>query len=132
MYYYARKKESPANSIFAFLAGAATMAAAGAYYLYGPKGDQHRKQMDQGARRLKRELVARMNEIEDITQEKYEDIVDEVLSRYELTRRITKDKAARISDSLKARWEEMKDAAERARMDAELELTRDDIDEILY
>ena len=128
---YAHRHES-GHSFLAFLAGAATAAAAGAYFLYGPDGKEHRRTMERGASRLKRELLSRMNEVADISQDKYEDLVDDVLKRYGLAKRFGKEKTTRLSTALKKRWDEMKDAAERAKMDAERELWDEDLDDIRF
>jgi hypothetical protein len=127
---YAHRHGHPGSSLLAFIAGAATALAAGAYYLYGPDGRQHKRTLDRGMDRLKRELVARMSDVADITQDKYEDLVDDLLKRYGLVKRLGKARAASLSTSLKKRWEEMKDAAERARIDAERELAFDELDDI--
>lgn len=129
---YTHRHESSGNSALAFLAGAATALAAGAYFLYGPDGKRHRRQVENGMDRLKRELVSRMNEVSDITQEKYEDVVDELLKNYGLAKRLGKDRAARLSTTLKKRWEEMKSAAERAKIDAERDLWEEGLDDITF
>lgn len=129
---YAHRHEHASTGIFAFLAGAAAMAAAGAYYLYGPDGKEHKRTLDKGVDRLKKEILTRMSELSDITQEKYEDVVDETMKKYGLVKRIGKEKAGRLSLSLKKRWEEMKDAAERAKRDAESELWDEELGDISY
>jgi hypothetical protein len=129
---YTHRHGHPGSTLLAFVAGAATALAAGAYYLYGPDGRQHKRTLDRGMDRLKRELVGRMSEVADITQDKYEDLVDDLLKRYGLAKRLGKDRAARLSTTLKKRWEEMKDAAERAKLDAERDLWEEGLDDIAF
>ncbi|HVU75570.1 MAG TPA: hypothetical protein VHD38_01895 [Candidatus Paceibacterota bacterium] len=129
---YAHRHEHSGNSLLAFVAGAATALAAGAYFLYGPDGKAHKRSLDRGMERLRRELLSRMNEVSDITQEKYDDVVDDMLKTYGLAKRLGKDRAAKLATMLKNRWEEMKDAAERAKFDAERDLWQDDLDDIRF
>jgi hypothetical protein len=127
---HGHKHTHPGGMLLAFVAGAAAALAAGAYYLYGPDGRQHKRTLDRGMDRLKRELASRMNEVSDLTQDAYEDLVDDVLKRYGLAKKLGKERTARLSAMLKKRWDEMKEAAERAKRDAERELRFEELDDI--
>jgi hypothetical protein len=109
--------------IMAFLAGVAATVAIGGYLLYGPKGRQHRKQVEQWVARAKAEILEKMDRAEEVTEEQYHKIVDAVMKRYGTMKEIGKEKAGEAAESFKRRWEEMREASrhakERARRDVE-------------
>mgnify|MGYP003393910133 CR=1 FL=1 len=112
----------------AFLAGAATALAVGGYFLYGPNGKENRKKMERWTMKARAEILEKMGDIQDITEDQYYKIVDTVLSRYGTMKAVGKEKAALAAESFKAHWEEMRvrarQAAEEAREELEDEVER--------
>lgn len=116
------------NSLFAFIAGAATALALGGYFLYGPHGRENRKKLDRWVLRAKIDILDKMESVEDLTEEQYRNIVDEVTNRYASLKHVGQEKAARAGESFKRRWNEMRDAARRARGEAEVELAQEELE----
>ncbi len=115
-----------AGKAAAFLAGAATTAAVGGYLLYGPHGARNRKKLDAWMNNAKAEILERMEQIGEVTEQQYHTIVDEVADRYADMRTIGAAKAKQFSREFKRRYQEMREAARRAADEAEQELTIDE------
>lgn len=113
------------GKVLAFLAGAATTAAIGGYLLYGPQGARNRRTLDTWVAKAKAEVLERMQEAGEMTEEAYHRIVDEVSERYGRMRDIGSHKAGRLASKLKSRFSDMKREAEAARDDALQELDLD-------
>jgi hypothetical protein len=116
------------GKLLAFLAGAATAAAVGGYYLYGPNGKQHRKETEDFIESTKETIQDRMEEAGDWSRETYDRVVNEVTHDTRLVRRIGATRAKILAQRFKNKWQEMRDAAENAAGQAELELAQEDAD----
>jgi len=117
---------SSGHPILAFLAGAATVTALGGYFLYGPKGPENREKLSRWMLRAKREILTKMETIEDLTEDKYHTIVDEVTSRFGQMKHIGDEKATEVAQSFKEKWEDMRDMVAQAREDAENEIAEEE------
>ncbi len=112
--------------LLAFVAGAATTAAVGGYYLYGPRGRQHRQQIEETIGLTQKRILQRMQDMGDWSRETYNSVVDEATHDADLVRRIGQARAQRLAQRFKRRWREMRDQAENAAGQAELELAQED------
>jgi hypothetical protein len=110
------------SPVLAFLAGAATAVALGGYYLYGKDGPRHRKKVEHWILKAKAEILDRMRQTQDLTEEKYHRIVDEVTGRYASARDVGHERAGRAAESFKRRWQKMREASARAADEARAEL----------
>lgn len=115
-----------AGKAAAFLAGAATTAAVGGYLLYGPHGARNRKKLDAWMSSAKAEVLERMEQIGEVTEQQYHTIVDEVADRYADIHTIGTAKARQFSRELKRRYKEMREAAQQAAAEAKQELEIED------
>ncbi len=110
------------SSLLAFLFGVVTTAAVGGYLLYGPRGRENRENLSRWMLRAKRDILTKMETAEDLTEEKYRAIVDDVTGRYAKMRHVGNTKAAALAESFKAKWEDMRDMVAEAREEAEREI----------
>ena len=88
----------------AFIAGAAAAAAAGIYYLYGPKGKKHQKQVEGWVVQAKGEILEKLENTKELTQEKYEEIVDKAIQHYAQIKKVSKEKAENLAQELREHW----------------------------
>lgn len=126
-----RNNNDNSGKILAFIAGAATAAAAGAYYLYGPNGRQHRRDTEDFIESTKDKIQERMQEAGDWSRDTYDRVVNEVTHDATLVQRIGASRAKLLAQRFKNRWQDMRDAAENAAGQAELELAVEDETELL-
>lgn len=102
-----------------FVAGVVSTVAAGGYFLYGPKGRQHRRKVERWVMRARMEILDRMEDLGDISKEQFHAIVDRVTRRYGSMRHIGRTRAREVADDLKSRYEEMNAEARRARSESD-------------
>lgn len=117
------------GKLLAFIAGAATAAAVGGYYLYGPNGRQHRRGAEDFIESTKEKIQDRMEEAGDWSRDTYDRVVNEVTHDVRLVRRIGSTRAKLLAQRFKNKWQEMRDAAENAAGQAELELAQEGSDD---
>lgn len=84
--------------------GMAALAAAGAYFLYGKKGSKNREKIEGWALQLKGEVLEKMEELKDINQETYNELVEETVARYGRVKRISASELKTITADLKNAW----------------------------
>jgi hypothetical protein len=126
--HYNTSHESAGGSLLAFFAGIATTVAVGGYFLFGPKGRENRRGIDRWVKRMTVEVLDKMEDIEDITEEKYHAIVDEVTARQGQLRGLRQSFIERVREDMKSRWEEMKAAARKARAEALAEMEKEELE----
>lgn len=94
--------------IGAFVAGAAAATAAGAYFLYGPNGAENRKKVESWSLKAKADVLAKLEKLKEVSEEKYNDIVDGVTSKYGKMKDVGEDKANKLNAELKRHWRRIK------------------------
>jgi uroporphyrinogen-III decarboxylase len=99
----AKKKASVAKEVAAIGAGAAALAAA-SYYLFGPGGKAHRKQAKGWMIKAKGEVIDRMEQLADISEPVYNNIVDAVAREYKQANGPSKEELAALVTDLKKSW----------------------------
>jgi hypothetical protein len=60
--------------------------------------------------RLRKQIIAKLSDVSDLTREKYDSVVDEVVSNYGRIRDISKNELMDLADDLKLHWNRIKDA----------------------
>lgn len=115
------EKRGKTSFLLGFITGAAAIAAAGGYYLFGPNGRLHRRGTERVIADMRDEIVGRIEDAKDMTEDAYRTVVDEIADSYALGKRLTKAQAHRAANRFKTRWRDMKRAAQDAAIDAELE-----------
>lgn len=101
------KKTSKTKMGLGIGAGLAVAAAAVGYYLYGTKdGIKKRKKLEGWMLRAKGEILDRLEELEDVTEEQYNEIVDTVLADYKKIK--DSEKVEKLQKDLKKHWKNLK------------------------
>ena len=98
-----QKKEQDISTIVGIAAGVAAISAAG-YFLFGPSGKSNRKAIKGWTLKMKGEVLEKMEELKEITPEIYENIIDEISSKYAKAKHISPDDLALVTADLKKYW----------------------------
>lgn len=126
MSYHFSPREHSSKPLLAFLIGAMGTLIVGGYYLFGPKGSQHRTDVDRLVKRTKFQILDKLQQIENVTEVQYYKIVDEVVRQQGRLRGIGAEKLHELSENFRMRWDEMKELAHEARDEAEKELREEE------
>jgi hypothetical protein len=84
-------------------AGIAAIAAT-AYFFLGPDGKRHQKKMKGWMVKMKGEVLEKLEEVQDLTEPIYNEIVDTVARAQEVNERIPKDEIYSLANDLKKQW----------------------------
>jgi len=80
-------------------------AAAGAYFLYGTDAGKRQKTKIKGwALKAKGEIVEKLENLKEINQDKYEQIVDAVSARYQKLKNVDQGELLAMAKELKSHW----------------------------
>ena len=80
-------------------------AAAGAYYFYGAKHSaQHRKQMKGWMIKAKGEVVEKLENLKDMSQENYDNVVNQVMDKYAKAKNINPQDLKDLAKDLRKHW----------------------------
>jgi gas vesicle protein len=94
------------------IAAALVGAAATGFYLYGPKGHEHRKQIKAWTLKAKAEVLEQFEKKKEITQEQYDEIVDRVTSKYGKLKTVGNEESEKLNKELKRHWTKIKKSAQ--------------------
>ena len=93
------------NKVAAGMGLAALAAAAGAYYFYGSKHSaQHRRQMKSWIVKAKGEVMERMENMRELSQEAYENAVNQVIKKYEKLKDVSPKELIALRKELQGHW----------------------------
>ena len=100
------KKQKPVNKkANNFVLGVATAATAFAgYYLFGPKGKENRAKVKGWTLKAKGEVLEKIEKLENISEEKYHEIVDSVMNKYKKLKTTTEKETDILENELKKRF----------------------------
>jgi len=88
------------------IAAALAAAAAGAYYFYGAKdAAKNRKTMKGWMVKAKGEIMEQMENLKDISQDRYDAIVDKVTGKYKKLKNVDPRELATMASELKGHWD---------------------------
>ncbi len=87
-------------------AGAAALAAA-SYYFFGPKGEEHRDNLKGWMIKMKGEIIERIEDVKELTEPIYREIVDSVVATYAATSKISKEELETFAERLKGQWKDI-------------------------
>lgn len=80
-------------------------AAAGAYYFYGAKhSPQHRKQMKGWMIKAKGDVVEKLENLKDMSQENYDKIVDQVAEKYGKLKNVDPEDIKAMVADMRKHW----------------------------
>lgn len=95
----------------AMMAAGIVAVAAGAIgaYLYGTKdGAKKRKQIKSWMIKAKAEVLEEIENVKEVTEEKYHAIVDSVMAKYKVLSHVDASDFKDLADDLKAHWADLK------------------------
>ncbi len=82
---------------------------AGAYFLYGAKNaSKNRKQVKSWMLKAKGEILERIEDAKDLSEEAYHDIVKEVSAKYQQVKKIDSKEVEAFVSELKSHWKGIK------------------------
>jgi gas vesicle protein len=84
--------------------GLAALAAAGTYFLYGKRGVKNRAAIEGWALQLKGEVLEKMENLKEINQDRYNELVEETAERYGRTKRVGAAELKLLVSELKNAW----------------------------
>ena len=96
--------------------GVATLAAAaaGTYFLYGTKkGAKARKQIKSWMLKAKGEVLEKMENMQDISEDVYKKVIDEVGAKYRAVKNIDSKDLDAFAKELKSHWKDIKKEIEK-------------------
>jgi gas vesicle protein len=83
--------------------------------LFAPKsGKQTRQDLKKAYRATSKDIARRMNDLEDISQSKYDQIVDAVVNEYQKLDPITQEQIETLKTTLQEKWNEVAEAQSKA------------------
>ena len=103
-----KMKTSKKVGISVGLAAAAAAAAAGAYFLYGKDGAKNRKAVKGWMLKARGEVMDKMEDLENVSEAKYRDIVDTVIRGYKSAKNASPAELAAAAAELKGHWNSIK------------------------
>lgn len=84
--------------------GIAALAALGAYFLTGKRGEKNRKIIAGWTLKMKGEVLEKAEKLKELNKEAYEKIVDDVSRRYERVGRASASELRHMKSELKDAW----------------------------
>lgn len=97
-----------ASRVGAGLAAGAALGLALGLFLQSRKGKQLTKDAQKNVKVLQKQVMKQLAGVQDITKEKYEEVVDQVLSFYEKGKDVAKKELPEVRAYLMGRWKEIK------------------------
>jgi hypothetical protein len=95
------------------LAGLIGAAAIGAVYLYGKNKERVQHKLRGWMLKVKGEVMEQAAEVEELTREKYEGIVDAAIDKYKDKKAIAAEEFEQARQQLKAQWSEIHEKVEK-------------------
>ncbi len=93
------------------VAAAAVGAAAAGFFLYGPKGAENRQKIRGWTLKAKGEVLEKLEDAKDLSDESYDAIVDTVTARYAKLKKVGEEEAGKLNKELKKHWKSIKKMA---------------------
>lgn len=113
------KKEDTSKKGNGFVLGvAAATAAFAGYYLFGPKGKENRTKVRGWTLKAKGEVLEKLEKLEEVSEDKYNDIVESVMAKYKKLKSTTEDETDKLEQELKRRFAHVKRDVKKAEREA--------------
>ncbi|MDR3643336.1 MAG: hypothetical protein P4L74_06975 [Candidatus Doudnabacteria bacterium] len=104
-------KHESHNLIKGLGAAALITAAAAGYYLTGPGGKKHQAKAKAWAMAAKKDLAAKLAEMQEVSQTAYKKASAEVLLKYRQMKNVKPEELAAFGEELKQHWENIQKKA---------------------
>ena len=105
-----QKKGAIAKQVIGVGVGVAALSAA-AYLLFGPNGKKNRKIIRGWAVKMKGEIIEKFEEVKELTEPIYNEIIDEVQKKYAGFKNIDKKELQEIIAEMRKDWISIKKTA---------------------
>jgi gas vesicle protein len=100
------------NKVGAFLTGALVATIAGGYFLFGSKNArQNRQRVEDWMADAKREILETIRNTKNISEDKYDEIVDLISDKYAIVKGISEDTIEAFKESVKEQWKYIEEEA---------------------
>lgn len=100
-----KKKTNVSKGVKLAVIGVSVAAvAATTYFFFGPKGKMHQKHAKAWVIKMKGDVVEKLENAKDVTEDKYHDIVDSVAKGYAKNSKIAKSEVDLLVKDLKKHW----------------------------
>lgn len=112
VYYFGMKKgnnkknEGMVGKVVALGAGIAALGAA-SYYFFGPKGKAHRAELKGWMLKMKAEIVEKLEDSKEVTEEAYTKIIDTISAKYAKAGKVDTTELEAYVAKLKKGWKEI-------------------------
>lgn len=103
-----QKESSGAMKFAAGLVGALAVG----YYLYSPKGKEHRQKVKAWTVKAKGEVLEQFEKKKELTEEQYRETIDKVTAKYAKLKSVGQAEAEKLNKELKKHWKEIKKGIE--------------------
>ncbi len=97
------QKKNTGHSVVAIGAGVAALAAA-SYYLFGPKGAQHRKKLQGWVIQMKGDVIREIENLKEVSEPIYQQVVEKVAKKYASQSTIAKADVDALVKEMKKHW----------------------------
>lgn len=88
--------------------GAAALAGAGAYFLYGSKyAKKNRQKVKSWALKAKAEVLEQVEKVRELDTDQYKGVVDDVVARYKGVQGVTERELKALGNELKSYWSDL-------------------------
>lgn len=85
--------------------GVAAIAALGTYLMYGERGEKNRQLIAGWTLKMKGEVLEKVEEVKELSEEEYYRIVDEISARYARLGKASAEELRRLTADLKGAWD---------------------------
>ena len=102
------KRPSRVKSAGAGLAAGVVLGLAAGLFLRSEKGQELQKDVQQKAKLLQKQILARAEYIDELTEEGYEELVDQVLEAYAKSRRAVQAELPELRKELRKQWKHVR------------------------
>ncbi|MFA7009519.1 MAG: hypothetical protein WC204_11730 [Elusimicrobiales bacterium] len=92
--------------------GLAAVAALGAYFFYGKRGDQNREKVAGWMLKMKGEILEKVEDIKELNEAEYYKLVDETSARYASLKKVGADELKHLTEELKGAWKHISEQLE--------------------
>jgi hypothetical protein len=104
----AERNQRQSGAGVGIMLAAAAAAAAGAYFLYGKDGPKNRAKVRGWALKLRGEVLERMEQMKEMNEDVYLRIIDTVKNRYERLKDVDSEELAATIRDLRSHWKHIK------------------------
>jgi hypothetical protein len=119
-----KKTKGGSGAVKLAVIGASLAGMAAAYFFLGPKGKKHQKDAKAWAIKMKGDVVEKLENIKDVSEPVYHEIVDGVAEEYKKGMKAGKLEIEELAADLKKHWKTLSRSAKAVKRDVVAEAAR--------